>query len=84
VTVPIRVYVNHRPLDVPRGTTACDAVRHLDSILADRIIAGTAALTDARGIVLEADAVLAPGAIVRVVGRARRDPSGGGDADADA
>jgi hypothetical protein len=60
VTVPIRVYVNDRPLDVPRGATACDAVRHLDSVLADRIIAGTASLTDARGIVLAADAVLAP------------------------
>jgi hypothetical protein len=84
VTVPIRVYVNDRPLDVPRGATACDAVRRLDSVLADRIIAGTASLTDARGIVLAADAVLAPGAIVRVVGRARRDPAGDGDADADA
>ena len=84
MTAPIRVYVNDRPLDVSSGATACDAVRHLDPALADRVIAGTASLTDARGIGLAADAVLAPGAIVRVVGRARRDAPGDGDADADA
>lgn len=84
MTAPIRVYVNDRPLDVPRGATATDAVRQLDSALADRVIAGTASLTDARGIVLAGDTELAPGAIVRVVGRVRRDTSGGGDAEADA
>ena len=84
MTAPIRVYVNDRPLDVPRGATATDAVRHLDPALAERITAGTASLTDARGVVLAADAVLAPGAIVRVVGRARRDAAGDADADADA
>jgi hypothetical protein len=82
VTAPIRVYVNDRPFDVPRGATASDAIRHLDPALADRVIAGTASLTDARGIVLAADAVLAPGAIVRVVGRARRDTPAEADADA--
>lgn len=84
MTGPIRVYVNDRPFDVPRGATACDAVRHLDPALADRVVAGTASLTDARGIVLAADAVLAPGAIVRVISRARRDTATDVGADADA
>jgi hypothetical protein len=82
VTAPIRVYVDDRPFDVPRGATAGDAVRQLDPDLADRVIAGTASLTDARGIGLATDAVLAPGAIVRVVGRARRDTPADADADA--
>lgn len=82
MTAPIRVYVNDRPLDVPRGATASDAVRRLDPALAERISTGAASLTDARGVVLAADVVLAPGAIVRVVGRARRDAAGDTDADA--
>jgi len=82
VTAPIRVYVNDRPLDVPRGATATDAVRQLDAALAERLGAGTASLTDARGVVLAANAVLAPGAIVRVVTRARRDAEDDAEADA--
>jgi hypothetical protein len=84
VTAPIRVYVNERPIDVPTGATACDAVRQLDPALADRVLAGSASLADARGIALAADTVLAPGAIVRVVGRAPRHRSGHAGADADA
>jgi hypothetical protein len=73
----VRVYVNERPVTVPAGADARAAVRALDAALADRLDAGTAYLTDGRGIALDPAAALGPGAIVRVVVTARRGAEAG-------
>jgi hypothetical protein len=79
VTAPIRVFVNGRAVDVPPGTPAVAALRAADPDLADAVTAGTARLTDARGIELGPDTRLAPGHILRALRIARRTPA---DADA--
>ncbi|MDF1501906.1 hypothetical protein [Roseisolibacter sp. H3M3-2] len=62
-----RVFVNERPADVPRGASALDAVRAFDAALADGVAAGDRALTDSRGLPVEATASAYAGAIYRVV-----------------
>ena len=74
----IRVFVNSGLVDVPAGSAVRDAVRRFDPALGNRVIAGTAYVTDGRGIEVDPDQVLASGAILRVVVRARR----GSNADA--
>ncbi len=76
----LRVFVDERPVSVPPGAVARDAVAALDPALLARLEDGTSYLTDARGVRLEAGALLAAGSIVRVVRSARR--SAGSDADA--
>lgn len=66
------VFVNERPVHLPRGAAAADAVRALDPALADRLVAGAARLTDGRGLDLPPDAPVGPGDIIRVVVSARR------------
>jgi len=78
--IVLRVFVDERAVTVAAGAVARDAVAALDPALLAGLDAGTAYLTDGRGIRLEAGAPLAPGSIVRVVRSARR----GEDADADA
>jgi hypothetical protein len=68
----IRVFVNERPVSVPPGTAVQDAVRALDAGLADRLAAGRAYVTDARGIPVEPAAPLGAGDILRVIVSARR------------
>lgn len=65
----IRVFVNERPVSLPAGACALDAARAHDPALADRLAAGTASLTDARGLPVDPAAPLAAGAILRAVGR---------------
>jgi hypothetical protein len=65
-------FINERPVRVPTGTRALDAVRLLDAALAARIESGEGYLTDGRGIRVAGDAVLTGGAIVRAVITARR------------
>ena len=77
----MRVFVNAVPVDVPSGTDVRGAVRAHDPALAERAEAGAALVTDARGIEVPLDGLLAAGSILRVVLRARR---GIPDADADA
>jgi adenosine deaminase len=67
-----RVFINGRGLDVPPGTTVRTALYMHDSSLAAQVDAGTAYVTDARGIGLAADERLAAGSILRVVVRSRR------------
>jgi hypothetical protein len=73
MTDSIRAYVNGRGVDVPVGAMAIDAVRALDSVEADRVLAGERALTDSRGLPLEPSTVLAGGSIVRTVSGRRRE-----------
>lgn len=65
------VFVNERPVAVPEGATAAQAVAVLDADLGARLEAGTASLTDARGLPLEAARRLGPGDILRVLVPAR-------------
>ena len=74
----ITVFVNERAVLVESGSTAAAAVAALDGELAAHLADGSASLTDARGIEVEPAAIVTPGAILRVIVRARR----GIDADA--
>jgi len=77
----MRVFINAAPVDLPPGTNVRGALLVHDPALADRAAAGTALVTDARGIEVSLDAPLAAGSILRVLGRARRGPQ---ETDADA
>jgi hypothetical protein len=79
MTDTIRVFVNAGALDVPAGASVGTAVREFDPALERQLAAGTAYVTDGRGIEIHPDALLQGGAILRVVVRARR--SGNGQAD---
>jgi hypothetical protein len=74
----IRVFVNSGVVDLPAGTDVAEAVRRFDPVLSERIAAGEAYVTDGRGIEVAGNEVLAGGAILRVIVRARR----GSNADA--
>jgi hypothetical protein len=74
----IRVFVNERPVSLPAGASALDAARAHDPALAERLAAGTASLTDARGLPVDPAAPVAAGAILRGVSRRAVEP----DADA--
>ena len=76
----MRIFVNATPLDVPDGSDVGHAVAVHDAALAEQVAAGTAYVTDARGIEVAAGSRLEAGSILRVVVRARR---GGGSDDAD-
>ena len=75
----MRIFVNATALDVPAGTDVRGAVAAHDPTLAARVAAGTAFVTDGRGIELEGDTELEAGSILRVVVRARRGPGGDDD-----
>ena len=68
-----RVYVNGRPLEVPKSATVLQAVESADPSLAKGLRSGTSAVTDSRGLPIASDAPVHGGAIFRVVEvRARR------------
>ena len=68
----MRVFVNAVPLEVGSGADVGAAVRALDPELERKVAGGSAYVTDARGIEIPPDAVLAEGSILRVVVSARR------------
>ncbi|HVJ99735.1 MAG TPA: hypothetical protein VM365_02680 [Gemmatimonadales bacterium] len=68
----MRVFVNGVPLEVDTGADVRAAVRALDAELERKLAAGSAYVTDARGIEVTPDATLAEGSILRVVVSARR------------
>ncbi|HJS47284.1 MAG TPA: hypothetical protein VJ773_04760 [Gemmatimonadales bacterium] len=70
----IRVFVNQRPVALPAGATALDAVRALDPGLAGRLADGTAALTDARGLPVDPASPVGAGSILRSVSRRAPEP----------
>ena len=78
MTDTIPVFVNERRVMIPRGGTAAMAAQQFDAAFTST---GAALIyTDARGLPVLPDAVLATGAILRVAASARR--PGGADADA--
>jgi hypothetical protein len=68
----MRVFVNAVSLEVGQGADVRAAVLAHDAELARNLAAGTAFVTDARGIEVPLESALAEGAILRVVVRARR------------
>jgi hypothetical protein len=68
----MRIFVNANVLEVDAGTDVRGGVRAYDAALADEVAAGSAYVTDARGIELTPDAPLAEGTILRVIVSARR------------
>ena len=69
----IRVFVNAAPVDVPRGATAIDCVRVWNPAEADAVAAGKRAITDSRGLEVDAASATAAGSIFRTV--SKRAPS---------
>jgi hypothetical protein len=67
VSDDIRVYVNERGVDAPRGATALEAVRRADPDEAERVAAGQRAIVDSRGLPTSSDAPAYAGAIYRTV-----------------
>ena len=76
----IRVFVNAGAVDLPAGADVGAAVREFDPALEQQIAAGTAYVTDGRGLAIDPAALLHGGAILRVVVRARRSENGHTDA----
>lgn len=73
--VPVRVFVNERPVDVARGAAVRDAVAALDPGLAELLASDSAYVTDARGLPVDAgDPIAEAGAVFRVIVSARRVP----------
>ncbi len=75
----LRAFVNAAPVSVPPGATALDAVRAWKPDEADAVAAGTRAITDSRGLPMDAATRLQAGAILRTVacrsaGAAAADP----------
>jgi hypothetical protein len=82
MSVALRIFINDTPLDVEPGTDVRAALRAHDPALEERVAAGVAFVTDARGIEVGEENRLAAGSILRVVVRSRRGGGGGADVDA--
>jgi hypothetical protein len=68
VNASVRVYVNAQPVEVPRGSTVEDALRHWNVDEADAVVRGERNVTDSRGLPASLADAVAPGSILRVVG----------------
>lgn len=68
----VLVFVNDRPLRLPPGASALDAVVAFDAALGRQLAAGAAQLSDGRGIPFLPGAPVFPGAILRCAPSARR------------
>lgn len=74
----LRVFVDERPVDVPRGGTALDAARALDAQHAERIARGERTLVDSRGLPVDPGSPAFAGAIYRIL-PARRPSTAAGE-----
>ena len=68
MSTSVRVYVNSRALDLPRGATVADAIRAWDASQVDAVSRGERTVTDSRGLPASLRDVVAQGSILRVVG----------------
>ncbi len=71
MTDTVRIYINARPVDVDRASTALEAVGAWDEKQAAAVRKGERIITDSRGIVTANNTPVHNGAIFRIV-RARR------------
>jgi hypothetical protein len=62
-----RVFVDGRGHDVPLGSSALSAIRHISPALGDEVEAGTRRITDSRGLDVAGDAPAHGGAVYRVL-----------------
>lgn len=67
----LRVFVNERAVEVPRGATVADAVRALDGGAADAVAAGERLVTDSRGLPVDPQGETYAGAIYRLISARR-------------
>jgi hypothetical protein len=67
MSATIRVFVNERPVELPTGSDGRAAIVAATPELASALAAGTALVTDGRGIEMSPDLPLQAGAILRVV-----------------
>jgi hypothetical protein len=81
MSASLTVFVNERALQLPEGADVLAAVRLFDPALVACLEAGSAYVTDGRGLRVEPATALAGGAILRVVVSSRRAQTGH-DADA--
>ena len=75
MTLPMRVFVNGRGLDVAAGATALDAVRAFDPSEAEAVTRGERVVTDSRGLPADVAGPIQAGAIFRLVPRRERTSS---------
>lgn len=68
----IRIYLNERGVLLPHGATARDALRHAAPDVLPAAEAGTALVTDGRGLPVSLDTVLEAGTILRAAHSSRR------------
>jgi hypothetical protein len=68
----LRVFIDARGVDVPRGATALDAVAAFDADAARAVTAGEKMLTDSRGLPIDAATTVESGAIFRLIPRRDR------------
>ena len=69
----MRVFVNGKGFDAPRGGTALDAVRVQSVSDADAVESGGKLITDSRGLPVPADTPLHNGAVFRLIPNRERD-----------
>jgi hypothetical protein len=72
----VRVFVDGRAVEVPRGASVLDAVRALDAGAADAVAAGASVVTDSRGLPTDAGTPTHGGAIYRILPARRRADAG--------
>ncbi len=65
----IRVFVNAAPIDAPPGSSALDCVRIWNATEADEIAQGKRAITDSRGLEVDAASSTSAGSIFRTVSK---------------
>lgn len=71
----MRIFIDEQPTDIEPGTTTLDAIRQVDPGLGQSVAAGDAHVTDGVGRSLPPEAVLEPGAILRVIRSPLRKPA---------
>ncbi len=73
---PATIFINERAHRVRPGLSAAEAAAQVEPGLPAALQAGTAYLTDGRGIRLSGAEPVGPGAIIRIVRSARSSPPG--------
>lgn len=68
----LRVFIDAKAVDVPRGASALDAVMVFDSAAAAALRAGDKILTDSRGLPFDVATEVQAGAIFRLIPRRNR------------
>ena len=71
----LRVFIDARPVDVPAGSSALDAVTVFDAAAAAALRSGEKILTDSRGLPFDVASEIQAGAIFRLIPRRDRSAS---------